>query len=294
MLGSRGQPQTFSDATIRRFLLARLSANEQSAFEEALLSSSHLEQRVRQAEIELVDDHAADRLKANERAAFRQKFLVTSEREKKLAVSIALRDRLSDSESQSVRWPAKRSFSWPRLAWRVALAGVALVIVLASVLVIRREPTLVKRIIPKQLRPAAVRTPAAQSAHHPADSSESTTHREGLPALPGHEAGPQTVVLHANVTADSAPVVALAQSGAQVVRIELMLERSESKTFGIVVTTTSGEIVHNIPAIRIDNADRIDFDVAFERLKAGDYHVTLTRLHDEPATTMTTYYFRVQ
>jgi hypothetical protein len=37
----------------------------------------------------------------------------------------------------------------------------------------------------------------------------------------------------------------------------------------------------------------MDFDVAIERLKAGDYHITLTRLYDEHATS-TTYYFRVQ
>src|SRR6185436_12050036 len=95
MLSPSRPPQTFSDATIRRFLLAKLPANQQSAFETALLSSSQLEQRVRLMEIELVDDFAAGLVKASDRRAFRERFLITADREKKLAVAKAFQKRIT-------------------------------------------------------------------------------------------------------------------------------------------------------------------------------------------------------
>lgn len=294
MLSSPGQQQSFSDATIRRFLLAQLSANEQSAFEAALFTNSQLEQRLRLSEIELIDDFAADRLRANERAAFQQKFLVNADRQRKLEVSAALQSspahRLVSQPSASARNPL---FPWPRLAWRIAFAIVVLMVLLAGALVIRREPQIVKRIIPKRLRPAAVTTPTPQTAHHATSSAESPVHRDESPALPAHEVSPQTIVLRADSSTDHAPIVSLTNNAAKAVRLELMLERNESATFSVIVATTNGEIVHNVPEIRVDASDRIDFDVQIERLKTGDFHVTLTRLAGEPGVAGT-YYFRVQ
>src|SRR5918999_1015387 len=85
----------FSDDTIRRFLLAQLSRAAQSTFETVLFTNAQLEQRVRLAEIALIDDHAAERLSVSERAAFQQNFLVTAARQKKLEVSAALQKRLA-------------------------------------------------------------------------------------------------------------------------------------------------------------------------------------------------------
>ena len=72
-----------------------------------------------------------------------------------------------------------------------------------------------------------------------------------------------------------------------------MLERNESATFSVVVTTSNGEIVHNVPEIRVDASDRIDFDVQIEQLKPGDFQVRLTRLTGEPGVAGF-YHFRVQ
>ena len=57
MLNSARQ-RTFSDGTVRRFLLAQLSPRRHSSFETTLIGSSVLEQRVRLAEVELLDDYA--------------------------------------------------------------------------------------------------------------------------------------------------------------------------------------------------------------------------------------------
>ena len=144
MLDPVQQHQAFSDGTIRRFLLAQLSREEQSAFETALFTNAQLEHRVRLAEIALTDDHAAERLRASERAAFQQKFLVAAARQKKLEVSAALQRSLANNlVSQQARSLPMPVFLWPRLAWRIAFAIVVLMVLFASALVIRREPQIV-------------------------------------------------------------------------------------------------------------------------------------------------------
>lgn len=282
----------FSDGAIRRFLLAQLSRAERSAFESALITNSQLEQRARLLEIELVDDYAADRLRTNERAAFQQKFLVTAARQKKLEVSAALQRSLTGLSSQRTD-SLISTFPWPRLVWRIAFSILALAILLTSVMVIRREPQIVERIIPKRLRPAAVVTPTPEPAHHANSSSEPGVHRDELPTLPAHEASPQTIVVRADSSADSAPVLSLTSNTAKTVRLELELESNESATFSIVVTNSNGEVVHNVPEIHVEHADRVDFEVQAERLKAGEYQVTLTRINGE-AGRAGTYHFRVQ
>ena len=286
------QTPAFSDGTIRRFLLAQLSASEQSAFEAALFTNSQLEPRVRLSEIELIDDYAADRLRAKHCAAFHEQFLVTAGRQKKLEVSNALRRNvIGQTFSQAAPSAAKQLFNWPRLGWRIAFTLVGLIVLFASALVIRREPQLVRGIIPKRFRPVAVATPTPQAAHHSANSSQSPVHRDEPPSLPAHEAAPQMIVLRPGVTTE-APVFTRTYDSSNVVRLELTLERSESATFSIVVTTSGGEVVHNVPGIYVEHADRMDFDVQVERLKAGDCQVTLTRISGEPGV-VGTYYFRV-
>jgi hypothetical protein len=293
MLNQSRQQRTLSDAAIRQFLLAQLSANQRSALEAALFSNPQLEQRIRLAEMELIDDYAAKRLRANERAAFHEKFLVTSARQKKLEVSNALRKSLAaDLVSQRTYSSAKPVFNWPRLGWRIAFALVALIVLFASALVIRREPQLVKHIIPKRFRPAAVATPTSEPAHHPTNSSEAPAHRHESPALPAHEASPQAIVLLANVAEENAPLVSIPSSGLNSVRLELMLERNESAAFSAVVTNSSGEVVHIMSETRVETADRLDLDIPIERLKAGGFRVTLTRITGEPRVAGT-YYFRV-
>lgn len=287
------QHQDCSDGMIRRFLLAQLSASEQSAFEAALFANLQLEQRVRLAEIELIDDYAADRLGAKQRAAFHENFLVTAGRQNKLEISNALRRNIiAQTFSEAAPSSAKELFSWPRLGWRIAFALVALIVLFASAMVIRREPQLVKRIIPKRFRPVAVSTPTTVPAHHPTNSSEAPAHRHDSTALPAHEASPQSTVLTANVSEENAPFVNVPSSGPNAVRLELMLERNESALFSAVVTTGTGEVVHSVSEIRVETADRVDLDIPSERLKAGSFHVTLTRINGEPGVAGT-YYFRV-
>lgn len=280
-----------SDATIRRFLLAQLSPNDRTAFEAKLFTDSPLEQRTRLIELELIDDHAAGRLSTKERQAFQQKFLVAAARQRKLQVSNALLENLADDFASRPGHSSLRQFAWPRLAWKVALAVIALAVVLASALVIRKEPKIVRQIIPKRLRPAAVPSPSPQAAHHPTNSIDSPEHRDEPQQRPPHEASPATIVLNANVPAESATVVSLANAS-NVVRLELRMEQAESATFALAVTFGE-QVVYSIPELPVENTERIDIDIPVDRFKPGDFQVTLTRLNAELGVP-TIYYFRVQ
>lgn len=293
MSNSGHQHQDISDDTIRRFLLAQLSAGEQEGFEAALFANPKLEQRARLAEIALIDDCVLGRLNANDRDAFQKEFLVTPARRRKLEVSNALRQTLAvENGSQHARSSSAESLSWPTFAWRIAFAIVVLMVLFASALVIRREPQIVKRIIPKRLRPAAVATPTPQPAHHGANSSEWPVHRDEPQPLPAHEASSETIVLHVNSSPDNAATVTLTNNAAKTMRLELMLERNESATFSAVVTTSSGEIVYEMQEISAQGTDRLHFNVPIERLKPGVFQILLKRINDE-ASAAGTYYFRV-
>jgi hypothetical protein len=211
-----------------------------------------------------------------------------------LEVSTALRKSFAPHLVAKPWRSSSRIFSWPRLAWRIAFVVIALVVLVAGALVIRREPQIVRSIIPRRLRrPAAVRQPAPQPAHHPVNSSEAREHRDESPASLDHEARPHAFVLRPNLAGGDVPVINLVNQASHAVRLELMLEQAESATFTIVVTTSEGEVVHNIPEFRVQSASYIDFDVQRERLRPGDFQVKLTRINDEPSTS-TLYYFRVR
>jgi hypothetical protein len=286
------QTANISDGTIRQFLLAQLSRGEQSAFERALLMNPQLEQRARLAEIALIDDYVLRRLKANDRELFQKDFLVTTARRRKLEVSKALRKTFAvEHVSQPARSSNAQSlFVWPTFAWRVAFAIVVLMVLFASALVIRREPQIVKRIIPKRLRPAAVVAPTPAAAHHPANSADSPDHHDETPQLPAHEALPQTMVLLAGTLPDNAPVVSLANNASNAVRLELMLERNESARFGVAVMTGE-EVVYSVSEISVENTDRIGIEVPIDRLKPGVFQISLTQRGGESGM-VRTYYFR--
>ena len=120
-----GNAAPYSDETIRRFLLGRLSATEQSGFEHSLFLDETLEERVRLAELELSDEYTANRLSRADRDTFRQRFLLTADRKRKLEVSKVLHDNFAAPHSISSAgfWQnAVGIFDIRRHAWKYAFA----------------------------------------------------------------------------------------------------------------------------------------------------------------------------
>src|SRR6266496_4318147 len=113
--------QEFSEETVRRFLLGRLSASERRLFEQRFITDDGLDARVRLAEFDLADDYAFERLSAPDRRLFEQRFLLTSNRQHQLMVSEALRARFSSttmksSEGHTVTQRLRDLFGLSRLA----------------------------------------------------------------------------------------------------------------------------------------------------------------------------------
>src|SRR5437867_7338350 len=172
-------PSEISDAMIRRFLLARLDSEQQSAFEQSLFADPRLEQRVRLGECELTDDYAFGRLSIRERQLFQQKFLVSSARKHQLTVSNTLRDRFT-SVTAKVNLPLKRTFTKElrsvfnlrQLSWKIAFAALLfLLLVGTSWLVIKKEPQIKEEITRRFTGKRAVTQTSPVESNHPVGSS---------------------------------------------------------------------------------------------------------------------------
>src|SRR5215831_1694778 len=135
----------FTDDVIRRFLLGCLRDSERPAFEARLLEDDELDARVRLAELDLTDDYAFARLEAADHDLFDQNFLVTRDRRRALEISTALRHRISPA-TQSELNLARRLKSFFKLrqpAWQYAFAALVVILVIASVWLVTKEPQIV-------------------------------------------------------------------------------------------------------------------------------------------------------
>jgi hypothetical protein len=280
----------FSDSKLRQFLLAQLVGATQTEFEAALFSDPHLEKRLRLAELKLVDDYASDHLTAKQRRLFREKFLVSSERRIVLDVSTDLCEQFDLPHSLPHASTSRAIFVLRNPVWRFAFASVILVLVLASVWLVTKEPQLVRQIIPRRLRPTAVSTPTPEVAHHRTDSGVLPAHQDEPSQSPEHEAGAQTVLLRQS---KDAPTTVTLSSSTVSVRIELEVQHPAQSGYRAEVVTNSSEVVFSTTQVLAnDRADRISFECPANILRGGDFQIRLTQLADSGA--VTTYDFRVQ
>jgi len=287
--------QDFSDDAIRRFLLAELSTNKQTAFERALFDDSSLEARVRLAELALADDYALRRLRPRERAAFQERFLLTASRRRQVEVSTVLGERFA-AHSKSSELPLQATggtlFTIKHAAWKWGFAAAVLALLLGGVWLVTKEPQFVKRFVPRRVPPRAVVAPTPEVAHHAVSSSKSPTHKEEPPSSLSHEFATETVVLNSKTTVDNATLVTLSQPHAPFVHLQLMLDGVDSSSYHAELMTRAGETVYSAEGLVAGAAgDRIDLNVPIGQLKPGEFQVKLTRNFDGASTT---YYFRAR
>jgi hypothetical protein len=286
----------FSDAIIRRFLLAQLAADQQAAFERALFTNPELEQRVRLAETGLTDDYACGQLNPKQRELFEQNFLVSTSRRNALEVSNALREQFGEVSAShprtSVADKFQALFAVRHPAWRFAFAAAILIVLLAMTWLVTKEPQFVQRIIPRRARPSAVSTPTPEVAHHAADSASSPTHHDEPSQSPAHEVGVQTVVMRPQNTGETA-VVNLSQTATSIVRFDLIVESPLQSGCRADIMTRDGEVVYAAEQIFVTaGANRISFDAPANKLKTGEFQIKLTHISD--GTVIAVYDFRVQ
>lgn len=298
----------FSDDAVRRFLLGRLGSAELSIFEARLIADDDLEARVRLAEFDLADDYVFSRLSLDERQRFKERFLLGADRKLKLSVSSALRDRLvfnQPSVKSTTRFLGRfwllSPFNGP--VARIAFAVVTLLVVVGSaLLLIKKGPRItngIGRIVKiRRLQPQS--TPG--EAQHAPDNS-APEHRETPSTMPGHDRiAPsrtiQSIKLSPAVSLESgeAPSINLTNGEQDILRLELAVKPDPSGLYQAQLSTINGQDVLTAESLRpIDvDARKIELDLPASLLKAGDYRVKLSRIHDGSAQALANYYFRVK
>jgi anti-sigma factor RsiW len=296
MIDKESTSVTFSDATIRRFLLGQLKADEQSLFEGRLFADDDLEARVRLAEFDLADDFVFERLPRPDNERVRQNFLLSADRNQTLAVSQALRHHFASV----ARSPAagaqkfKTLFDFNQPAWRYAFAALLLLLVFVTVWLGIKEPRLVERIIPKGAvpKPAATQTP--QETHHPATSS-SPVHVEQTPAMPAHEAIALNVLLDPETTSNEPTIVNPPQNHIGVVRFQLRLEKNQPGPYRAELLGANGDSIFSADSLEPQDGLKLNFDIPARELKTGDHQIKLSRVAANGLTeSVANYYFRVQ
>lgn len=289
----------FSDDAIRGFLLGQLGAAEQTAFEESLFTDGELEARVRLVEFELSDDYASARLSLNERELFRQRFLLTSDRKQKVDVSRALHHRFVPQSRTAPRVALSQRlrtfFDLRQPAWKYAFAAAILLLVFATVLLVTKQPQIVRRLVPERIRPRPRVSPTPQIMHH-SEAPPSPAHVEQSPPLPTHEAPDLTLVLNPGVGIDRAPQLHLPNDDAALIRFQLAIQTDRKSVYRADVFSSSGESVLRAESLKPPdtNPGEIYLDVPRRILKSGQYLVILSRVDRDSTVKAADYYFTAQ
>jgi uncharacterized protein YegP (UPF0339 family) len=297
-MDNKQHSQDFTDDSIRRFLLGQLKTEEQTLFEEHLFTNSDLEARVRLAEFELADDCAFKRLTESEIESFREKYLLTADRNHRLEVSKAIRARfVSESVSETSPTVFQRLmplFNLRRPAWRYAFAALGLILILATVFLVTKEPQVVNRFIPERFRSTPHASPTPQLMNH-SNGSSSPAHSEQAPPAASHES-PLIVGLTSTSSQEQSPVITPPLDANAVVRFQLSIKEDAKGVYRADLLAASGETLFSVESLKPygPKASTIDFDVPAKDLKSGQYQIRLSRV-DEPAKQESSqYYFRVQ
>lgn len=290
-----------SDETIRRFLLGRLSASEQPAFEQRLFAEDSLDNRVRLAELELADDSAYGRLCDAERALFEKRFLVSAERRRKVEVSSILRERFAATPVLKTtfvqRLRARPAFTRP--VWRYAFAVVILLILVGTAVLVIKEPRFVERITSRIVPRRSTPRSATREAGHPTNTSSPEHQTEPSP-MPVHDQAPSSSVRIASVAAASSdsnvPSITLPLGDDAIVRVQLAARSDAGMTYRAELLTADGQSVFSAEPLKVadNDASLINFDVPAKVLKIGNYQIKLGLDHAGAKENVGSFYFRVQ
>lgn len=290
-----------SDETIRLFLLGRLNENERSSFDERLFVDDELEERVRLAECEIVDDYAAERLSAQERELFNERFMRTAERKQKLAVSQALRNYSSShaaykkNVAEIENTPPRRGkflslfgFNRPALAFAASFGALALLVGIVWFITRnardRNEPAIVRQ----ETLPTPTPQISTPSVTTPTPSPDITASPTPAPKITPPPVEPTqapliaTAVLMPGALRDGGNMarITLPKGGRDLVRLQLTLESNEPGTYRAELLTAESQpisIAGKLKASNTNGAAKVIFDIPARLLKIGDYQVKLSR-----------------
>jgi hypothetical protein len=276
--------KAFSDEAIRRFLLGKLTATEQGAFESRLIADDDLAARVRLSEIGLADDYAQQRLTRVEYFRAQERFLVTRDRHHMAAVSQALHDRFTPGTHQN----GQGLFNLDHAAWRYAFAAVILIIVFATVwLGVKERRLALNPPPPKHVQPKASPTQSPVVAHHPVGVSAPVHQEEATP--PREHQTSSAIALDATSTADS-PFELKLPDAAVSIRAVVSLERNQLSSYRAELWNSRGESLFSVDGLTPSDEGKLVIEIPVLDLSPGDYMIRLTGKEDTPGFS---YYLRI-
>jgi hypothetical protein len=143
-----------SDMDPRRYLLGRMSADEEARFERAYLGSDEALEALRAHEDELIEDYLGGALDPADRERFERHFLASPPRIERLVFLRALMDRatLPETAERAAKAPARR----PGSRVPAPLAALLAVAAVAGVLLLRSRPA-----APPEPEPRTAAAPAS-------------------------------------------------------------------------------------------------------------------------------------
>lgn len=284
--------ESFSDNTIRLFLLGSLIEEERANFEAVLITNDSLEARVRLAELELADDYAFNRLNADERASFEKFFLVTDERKQKLTASRALQNYVVSQTAEkqnttthietkpSLREKFLRFFNFKRPAFVFAVSFTALILFAGVVwLATRNLNNKNENIIVRHETPTPTPQPSRSTETIPTPTPDTISSPKPTPAQIDSTAPMvASFVLLPGSLRDEGEMtrITLPKGERDIVRLELTLESNEAGLYRIELLT--GEGLQVLTLNRNGANSKVIFDIPANLLKIGDYQIKLSRV----------------
>jgi hypothetical protein len=272
------------EGRLRLYLLGVMPEDEAQALEDEYFARPEVLERVRAAEDDLLDDHAAGRLARDERAAFEGRYLASTGLRQRVLAARALR--------QETARPQAAHMLRPGIRWRAPVAIAAGL--LLAVLAIGLWPPRARDEVRASPPPASASPPPARSASPSAEAS---------PAPPPAPATSRLVVALAAVRlrAEAATPEMRLPPGPTIVVLELegdpLLLPPGSSALAATIDTVEGRRIWRGPAARRRDPRRpslvASVDVPAGTLAPGDYIATLSTAPPSGAT-LYRYFFRVR
>lgn len=275
----------FSDDIIRRFLLGRLTASEQSVFEQQLFTNSELESRVRTAEIMLADNYAGGRLSRADHERARDRFLVGTDRERLYSVSQALHQRFAPVQTRA--GSALLDFRAP--LWRYGFAALLLTLIFATVWRVTKQPR-IKQLLSGSIpfKPKPVPTQSPTVGHHRTIDSV-PEHREAAVPLPEHAPAPVAVWLDSSNS--SSPTVVKISDQTAAIHLQVLLNEAQPAGYRADIFTIAYQPVFSVDWLK-STESKLELTIPAGVLKPGDYKVKFMHLGKDASEVV--YYFRVE
>jgi anti-sigma factor RsiW len=280
---SNMQTESDNEVLLVKYLLGKLSEEEQAQVEDRALADADYLGALEAAEADLIDAYVGGELPQSDRRAFERRFLTSPARLRKVEFARALANVAADSPSPVLRRPTILAVirGWtPALRFAVAMA--ALICVAAPSWIVLRMRSRID-VLDAQRRDLATRE---QSLREQLRDS----HRAASPVA-------ASLILIPGLSRSSTNVQRLVLGpSTQIAHIQIQLDtRDDYPRFRVELRSRRGEEIltlANLPRHRTSTGYAVSFDVPATALPEGDYELALKGIGPgQPPADLAYFYF---